>query len=141
MHMNRSRRVFIKNAAGAAAGLLSFPTIIPASALGRNGQIPPSDRIVLGSIGLGGMGRGNTNTFLRFEDVQVVAVCDVDSIIWKQLRNLSMPDITTMIVAGYEDYREMLEKESLDAVTIATPDHWHALLAVACANKGPGHLR
>jgi predicted dehydrogenase len=134
--MSKTRRTFIKKAAGAAVGLAAFPHIVPASALGRNGQTAASDRVVLGAIGLGSMGTGNTRNFLKFHDVQVVAVCDVDSKRLADAQKMVNDQYKTQDCRGYEDYREFLEKEKLDAVTIATPDHWHALLGIACANKG-----
>lgn len=117
-------------------GLAAFPSIIPASALGRNGYMAPSDRIVLGAIGLGSMGTGNTRSFLQLGDVQMVAVCDLDSNRLSAAQKLINDHYKNDDCRGYEDFRELLEKETLDAVTIATPDHWHALLAIASANKG-----
>ncbi len=134
--MNKNRRNFIKKAAGSTLGILAAPMIIPGTALGKNGAVSPSNRIVLGGIGLGAMGTGNTRSFLLKKEVQYVAICDVDS---------SRRDKAVSFVNGYyknndcrsyTDYQEFLEKEKLDAVTIAVPDHWHALTAVAAANKG-----
>ena len=69
-----SRRQFL----GFTAAALAFPTVIPASALGRDGQTAPSARITLGSVGCGVMGTGNTDSFLALKNCQVVAACDVD---------------------------------------------------------------
>lgn len=134
--MKDNRRRFIKKAVGSTLGLIAAPYIIPGSALGKNGAIAPSNRIVMGGIGLGSMGTGNSRNFLAKNDVQYVATCDVD----KNRRGKS-----ALMVNGryknqdcrtYNDYREFLEKEKLDAVTIAVPDHWHALCGIAVANKG-----
>lgn len=134
--MKDSRRKFMKKAAGSALGLIAAPYIIPGTALGKNGAIAPSNRIVMGGIGLGSMGSGNTRNFLGKDEVQYVAICDVDS---------SRRGKASMMVNGryknkdcrtYGDYREFLEKEKLDAVTIAVPDHWHAITSIAAANKG-----
>jgi len=134
--MKDSRRKFMKKAAGSALGMIAAPYIIPGSALGKNGAIAPSNRIVMGGIGLGSMGSGNTREFLGKEEVQYVAICDVDK---------SRRGKAAMMVNGryknqdcrtYADYREFLEKEKLDAVTIAVPDHWHAITSIAAANKG-----
>ncbi|MCT4644299.1 MAG: twin-arginine translocation signal domain-containing protein, partial [Carboxylicivirga sp.] len=73
-----NRRSFLKKGLAATAGAALFPSIIPASAMGRNGFVAPSDRIVMGAIGVGGMGRGNMAGFLKKKAVQFVAVCDVD---------------------------------------------------------------
>ena len=66
--MNRSRRRFVRKAAGTALGLAAFPSIVPASALGKSGQVAPSDRIVMAGIGLGSMGTGNTRNFSSKEN-------------------------------------------------------------------------
>jgi len=134
--MKNSRRKFVKRAAGAALGFAALPTIIPSSALGRNGQLAASDRIVMGGIGLGSMGTGNTRNFLAKKEVQYIAVCDLDSNRLKAAKSLVNGRYKNNDCRGYGDFREMLEKEDLDAVMIATPDHWHALLAVSVANKG-----
>ncbi len=134
------RRDFIKGI-GAA---LALPTIIPASALGKNGFIAPSNRVVLGSIGLGGMGSSNTNNFTSDKRVQLVALCDpcdIDNrysyshnqtsgaVHYKESRKLT--DLTI-----YKDFRELLARKDIDAITTATPDHWHAIIGIACANAG-----
>jgi predicted dehydrogenase len=134
--MKKTRRSFIKKTAGAAAALAAFPAIVPASALGRNGQIVPSDRVVMGAIGMGSMGNGNTREFLALPDVQMVAVCDVDSSRLAEAQQKINVHYANNDCRAYEDYRELLDKEKIDAVMIPTPDHWHALLAVACANAG-----
>ncbi len=134
------RRSFIK---GIGAAML-FPTIIPASALGRDGFVAPSNRVVMGSIGLGGMGSNNTNTFVGFNNVEMVALCDPCMIdnrygyghrntngaqAFKERRKLKDAKI-------YTDFRELLARKDIDAVTTATPDHWHAIIGIACANAG-----
>ena len=74
---NTSRRTFLKGAATAAA--ITAPYFVPGRALGLNGAVPASERITIATIGAGGMGNGNTRGFMRNNDAQVVAVCDVDS--------------------------------------------------------------
>ena len=71
------RRSFLKGLA-AAAGAVAMPTIIPSSALGKDGAVAPSERINMCATGVGGMGTGDFNAFLGFREVQMVAVCDVD---------------------------------------------------------------
>jgi predicted dehydrogenase len=100
------------------------------------GRPAPSDRIALAAIGMGSMGTANTNSFLAKPEVQLVAVCDVDRGRLDEALRLVNGHYGTSACRGYSDYRELLEKETPDAATIATPDHWHALLAVACLNKG-----
>jgi len=76
--MKDSRRKFIKKAVGSTLGVIAAPYIIPGTALGKNGRIAPSNRIVMGGIGLGSMGSGNSRNFLSKKEVQYVATCDVD---------------------------------------------------------------
>ncbi len=133
---SQSRRNFLKKGAAAAVGLMVLPQIIPASALGKNGFIAPSDRIEMGLIGSGGMGKANLRHFLANKSVQVVSVCDVDQ---KQI-NSSLKMIKDAYgkqeARSYGDYREMLAKEKLDSAILALPDHWHSIIAVSAANQG-----
>ncbi|MDP6047415.1 MAG: twin-arginine translocation signal domain-containing protein, partial [Phycisphaerae bacterium] len=76
---NIRRREFLKGVSVAAAGIAGLPTIIPSSAFGAGGAAPPSERIVMGCIGVGGQGTGNMRAFLGRKDVQVISVCDVDA--------------------------------------------------------------
>jgi uncharacterized protein GlcG (DUF336 family) len=73
-----NRRSFLRKGLAVTAGTAIFPHIVPVSALGRGGFIAPSDRIVMGAIGVGGMGTGNMSNFLAKKAVQFVSVCDVD---------------------------------------------------------------
>lgn len=134
--MKDSRRKFIKKAVGTTLGMMAAPYIIPGTALGKNGAIAPSNRIVIGGIGLGGMGRANMNNFLDKKEVQYVAICDIDRV----QRDIAASSINGQYKNNdcrtYDDYREFLEKEKLDAVSIALPDHWHAIASIAVANKG-----
>jgi len=134
--MQTDRRNFLKRVGSASVGMSLFPSIVKASALGREGHLPPSDKIQTILIGCGGMGRGNLNGFLNFDEVQVVAVCDVDenqSAIAKKMVNEKYGNSDCRV---YSDYLKLLEKESVDAAILALPDHWHALVAIAVANKG-----
>jgi predicted dehydrogenase len=122
-----SRRQFLQTTAAA----LTLPTIIPATAIGADGKPPPSERIQLGIIGVNGMGRENLNNCAQHPDVVVSAVCDVsktrrDEVVSKY------PNSAT----GYNDYRELLARKDIDAVIIATPPHWHALMAIEAAEAG-----
>ena len=134
-----SRRDFLKGtaAAGAAAAL---PTIVPSTALGANA---PSGRITMGCIGVGRMGRGDMQSFLGFGDVQIVAVCDVDANRAESARQLVDSRYAARSASGsYKgcaacgDFREIVARDDIDAVTVCTPDHWHALPAIAAARAG-----
>jgi predicted dehydrogenase len=131
-----SRRDFVKRSATLVAGAIVLPQIIPSSAFGMGRRIAPSDRIVIGAIGTGSQGMSNMQDFLNLKDaVQFVAVCDVDA------RHLAKARETVDLANNnsdcrtYSDYREFLEKEKLDAVSIALPDHWHGIIYSAAADK------
>ncbi len=134
-----SRRTFLKTSATLGAGL-ALPTIVPASVFGA---AAPSERITVGCIGVGRMGTGDLREALGFSQVQVVAVCDVDSNRVKDAqrrvesrhRDRGAGD-SYKGCATYGDFRELLAQGDIDAVQIATPDHWHALPAIAAAKAG-----
>lgn len=130
-----SRRNFIKHVAQSAA-VLTFPYLIPSSALGRAGTIPPSEKITMGFIGVGGMGTGDMRGFLEKKDAHVLAVCDVDRDHRNRARDIANAKYGNQDCATYNDFRELLERKDLDAIGIAVPDHWHALTAVAAIRKG-----
>ncbi len=131
-----SRRDFVKRSAALVAGAIVLPQIIPSTALGMGRKIAPSDRIVIGSIGVGSQGMSNMRDFLKLKDaVQFVAVCDVDTHhLAKAKETVDMAN-NNKNCRTYSDYREFLEKEKLDAVSIALPDHWHGIIYSAAANK------
>jgi len=135
MENKSSRRSFLKNSVSLVAGTIVLPHIIPSSALGMNGIVPPSDRIVMGSIGVGSQGTGNMKGFLRFKEVQLVSMCDLDSSHLEKASEIVNQYYKNKDCRTYKDYREFLEKEKLDAVCISVPDHWHSIAYVAAANK------
>ncbi|WP_066631069.1 Gfo/Idh/MocA family protein [Labilibacter marinus] len=127
--MNKiDRRKFLKNTGIAAAGAIAVPTIIPACARGKNGHTAPSDRIVMAGVGLNGKGNGNIKALLKQKGVQFVALCDLDKGKLKRSQEAMWEYAKNKDAKAYTDYRELLAKESIDAVCIAVPDHWHALL-------------
>lgn len=131
-----NRRKFIKTTVTTALGITVFPHIVHASALGRNGFVPPSDRIVMGAIGVGSQGTGNMIKFLKKKETQFIAVCDVDRKHRERAKQLVDNTYKNSKCRMYTDFREFLEKEKLDAVSIALPDQWHGLIYIAAANKG-----
>ncbi len=126
----QTRREFLKTTAAAGAAL-ALPNIVPASALGGEGKPPPSERINLGIIGCGGMGTSNLNACARYPDVVVTAACDV----W-DARLETVTERFKNTCKGYRDFRQMLQQKELDAVIIATPPHWHTLIAIAACEAG-----
>jgi len=135
MSKENSRRDFIRSSLSAVAGTIILPSIIPGSALGRNGFTAASDRIVMGAIGTGSQGIGNLKEFLNFKEVQFVSVCDVDTKHQDNAQTIINQKYSNADCRKYKDYRELLEKEKLDAMLISVPDHWHSLTYIAAANK------
>ena len=131
-----NRRRLLKDAAGIAAGAVSFPYVVSSSALGRSGSVAASNRIVMGSIGVGGQGTAKMRAFLNNEDVQVVAVCDVVAARRQKAKGIVDKHYGDKGCAAYNDFRDLLARDDIDAVVIAPQDHWHALMAVAAARAG-----
>jgi predicted dehydrogenase len=130
------RREFLKSAPLALAGAAAFPTIVRASALGRGGAVAPSDRIVMAGIGYGMQGPGDMRNFLGKSDVQWVAVCDLDDAALKRAQDIVNQRYGNTDCRTYKDYRELYARGDLDAVLIAVPDHWHAILSIAAVRAG-----
>jgi predicted dehydrogenase len=131
-----NRRDFLRGAAGAGLTAAIFPQIIPSSALGADGAVAPSHRVVVGVIGCGPQGTGDMTNFLRCNDCQVVAVCDVKNEQTEQARNIVNQHYGNQDCRTYRDFRELVARPDIDACLIATPDHWHVLAAVAAVNAG-----
>jgi predicted dehydrogenase len=131
-----SRRHFLKHTTTLAAAAAALPSIVPASVLGRSGNVAPSNRVTVGCIGVGPQGRGDMSGFLTQKDARVVAVCDVKT---DQLE-LARQDVNRAYQNGdcatYGDFRELVARKDIDACLIATPDHWHVLTALAAVRSG-----
>jgi predicted dehydrogenase len=130
-----NRRGFLKKAGVCAAGLAGFPYIVPSSVLGSNGAIPPSEKIVMGFIGVGSMGGGHLRTFLSYDDVRAVAVCDLREMFRQKAKNRVDEHYGDKGCRIYNDFREILAREDIDAVTVVTPDHWHSLIGLEAARN------
>ena len=136
MKNKSSRRDFVKRSATVIAGAIVLPQIIPSSAFGMGKRIAPSDRVVIGSIGTGSQGTSNMLDFLKLKDsVQYVAVCDVDANHLSKAKEIVDQANKNTDCRTYGDYREFLEKEKLDAISLALPDHWHGIIYTEVANK------
>ncbi len=137
-----SRRDFLRRSAAVTAGAVTFPYIIPARALGADGAVAPSNRIVMASIGTGGQGSYDMKALMSVPDVQMVAVCDVDAGRRANAKKAvedfyaGKNDATFKGCAEYNDFREVLARDDIDAVMIATPDHWHPAISVAACKAG-----
>jgi hypothetical protein len=120
-----------------AGAALAAPAIVPASALGRGGAVPPSGRIVVGGIGLGGRGTGDLGWMLPERDVQFVAICDIRKSRRRAIKKKVDGRYGNSDCAMCPDIREFLaERTDIDAVLIATGDRWHALASIMAMRAG-----
>jgi myo-inositol 2-dehydrogenase / D-chiro-inositol 1-dehydrogenase len=123
MENNKGRRNFLKKSTSAALAL----TVIPRHVLGGQQFTAPSDQLTKGIIGVGGMGRGH----FGYENTRLLAVCDVDS------EHLKLALSTAgQGVKGFRDFRELIARPDIDIVHIATPPHWHGIMAKMAAEAG-----
>lgn len=130
-----SRRRFLQRAA-AASSVFGVPVIVPASALGADGRPAPSNRITIGAIGTGGQGNGNLGGFLGDSRCQVVAVSDVDRNHAERTQRRVNEVYNNQACASYPDFRDLIARDDIDAISLATPDHWHAIPAILSAKSG-----
>src|SRR5438046_1601657 len=159
MKKSFSRRRFLKGSAAAAvaaaAGCNSrngktttvennrTPDIVPSSAVGTDDTPPPSQRINVGFIGIGNMGSGHLGSFVNNREVQLLAMCDVREEVRNRTKKLVEETYANVFDKGsysgcatYLDFRELLQREDIDAVLIAVPEHWHAIIAIEAAPAG-----
>lgn len=147
-----TRRRFLRGAATALGAGFAAPSIVSAATLGRGGALPPSERITMGFIGVGHQGGGHlfggawtyvTGGYAGRKDVQVLAVCDI----WRERREGALKRVNDHYAEvngkgsykaceGYNDFRQVLDRDDIDAVLIATPAHWHATMVVMAAATG-----
>ena len=132
-----SRRDFFKSALS-----LSFPLLIPASVLGRNNTIAPSNRINIAVIGLGNKGFRWTNgaaliqNFIPYKECEIRAVCDVDRLYLNDAKAYIDDYYGHKDCSAYTDFREILIRDDIDAVIITTPHHWHAHMTILACEHG-----
>ena len=143
--MSFSRRQFL----GTVAAGIGFPSVIPGSALGLGDKTAASERITMAFVGIGNRGIGVMDAFLNHGDVQGVAVCDVHDHhyrerAWEEGRALGRVPGKAVVdkkygnedCKAYADYREVFARGDLDAVMVATPDHWHSMITLAAIDAG-----
>lgn len=152
--MNPKSRISRRNFIKASAAGIAAPTIIPSSALGLGKRPAPSNRVNVAFFGFGTIAHGTISGFLRNDQVQLVAVADVNRrspnygyrgekeggrLVGMEIVNdfyaKSEGRLAYRGCRAYEDFRELVENEDVDAVNISTPDHWHAAMAIYCANR------
>ena len=131
-----NRRQFLKKTTAVAAGVIGFPYVVPASALGKAGSVAPSNRIVMGCIGTGEQGQYVLSSFLQLPDAQVVAVCDCRKSARDDALRLINQHYGNKDCAEYNDFRRLCADKTIDAVLIASTDHWHVLQSLEAARAG-----
>ena len=129
------RRRFLKTAAGAGA-ILMTPAFVPSSALGRDGQVAPSERIVMGGLGIGSRGGYDLGIFLEQPEVQFVAVADVRAERRTAVKQMVDAKYGNADCQTYWDMFEMLARDDIDACLIATGDRWHTEASIVTARAG-----
>jgi hypothetical protein len=133
---SRSRRQFLKGAA-VAGGVIAAPFFIPATALGRNGAVAPSERITVGAIGIGPRGSSDLGWMLPEADVQFVAICDAKKAAREAVKRTVDSRYGNTDCKMYGDIRGFLaERTDIDALLIATGDRWHAMASVLAMRAG-----
>ncbi|MHC4116175.1 MAG: Gfo/Idh/MocA family protein [Planctomycetota bacterium] len=136
------RRAILRGAASAALGATGIPYVVPSSALGNAGNVAPSNRITVGCIGLGNQGSALMRSLLGKPDVQIVAVCDVHSKKRQGARQLVEKSYAERRAGNYKgcsaynDFRDLVSRSDIDAVTVAPPDHWHVPISLAAIQAG-----
>lgn len=129
---NRTRRQFLSTSVAAALA----PMIVPSHVLRRAGAVAPSNKLTLGVIGIGPRSTYDLSAMLKFEDVQTVAIADVQASRRDAGRQLVDSHYANADCAVYRDFRELLDRKDIDAVLIATGDRWHATASMAAAEAG-----
>jgi hypothetical protein len=152
-----SRRDFLKATASTAVASVGFPYVVTSKVFGANA---PSNRITIGCIGVGGMGTNDMRALMANDDAQIVAVCDPvtgsreyghwytngwkGDYLGREPAKLIVEDYYSRQrnvadykgCAAYNDFRDLLARDDIDAVTIVTPDHWHAVISIVAARRG-----
>jgi predicted dehydrogenase len=131
-----TRRAFLQTTAAGAVSAAAFPYVVPSSVLGGGGNVPPSERVTLGLIGTGNINGQHREAFLAEKDARLVAVCDPVTDRRRTARDRINQVYGGSVCVDYRDFRELLARPDIDAVCIGTPDHWHAVLAIAAMRAG-----
>jgi predicted dehydrogenase len=131
-----NRRRFLTGLSAPAAAAAGFPTMVKGSALGLNGAVAASDRVTIATIGVGWMGGDHVGEFLKIPAAQYVAVCDIDDEHAQEAKAKIDKAYGNQGCATYRAFEEVTMRPDIDAVSIALPDHWHALAATMALRNG-----
>lgn len=133
---NISRRSFIRNVLITSASIGGLFNFIKPSVLGRDGAVPPSEKIIMGGLGIGPRGMSDLQIFLHEPDVRFVAVADAQASRRKSVKTMVDTHYGDDKCVVYDDFRRLLERKDIDALLIATGDRWHALASILAAKAG-----
>ena len=122
------RRTFIRESGAAALGMALLPSMLR--------RVAPSDKLRIAHIGLGGMGNNHMNWFAALPEVDIVALCDLDQEHLSSTMNTLQTLRPGTKATGYSDFRDVLDRKDIDAISCATPDHWHAQIATLAFQAG-----
>ena len=134
--MSKANRITRRNFLQRASVAVAAPLVITTAALGKDGQPAASERIVMAGIGIGNMGSGDLDAFQGRPDVQYLAVCDVRKKVREEARARVNQRYCNSDCKAYNDFREVLARKDIDAVHVATPDHWHAIIVIDACRSG-----
>jgi predicted dehydrogenase len=135
-HKKITRRSFLKKSTSVGVGVLGFPYIVSSSALGEAGNSAASERITLGFIGAGSRGFYLLRNFMPLKDTQVIAVCDVKQTRREKSQKAVDEHYGEKVCAVFNDFRELCGRIDIDAVVVASTDHWHVLHALEAVRAG-----
>jgi len=131
------RRRFLHDSAAVAGAVLAAPYFVPATALGKDGAVAPSEKITVGFLGVGSHAmHRNMRFYLEQQDARVLAVCDVDSNHMARGKKAVDKKYGNTDCATTRDFRDILARDDIDTVMISTPDHWHTLMSVMAVKAG-----
>ncbi len=135
-HGKITRRDLLRRTGAAAAGVIGFPYVVSSSVLGKDGAVAPSERVTIGCVGVGPRGRGVMMEALQRPEAEVVALCDVKKSALATADGAREYASHKKGCAMYRDFRELIARPDIDAVFIASTDHWHVLHALAAVRAG-----
>ncbi len=131
-----SRRRFLRRSLHSGAAVFGVPYVVPSQVLGTGRAVAPSEKTVMGCIGVGSMGGGHLRSYLGYKDVQMVGVCDLRAKFRERAKNWVDQRYGDQACATYADFRKLLARADIDAVLVAAPDHWHGLVGIEAARQG-----
>src|SRR5438874_12190383 len=132
-----TRRSFLQQSSTLLGGGLVASAVNNSAFALFNKKITPGDQVNIAAIGINGMGWADLTAAIKVPGVNIVALCDVDkNVLDKRMGDLAKLNVDAGKVKTYGDYRQLLDRKDIDAVIIATPDHWHALIMMYACQAG-----